>query len=63
MQMVIIKFLSTYNLTIFVELIGVVESVKGASDIYSPISGKVESINEQLKFKPSLLNKSPTSEG
>lgn len=43
--------------------IGAVESVKAASDIYAPISGVVESINETLADQPSLLNKSPEKDG
>jgi hypothetical protein len=36
-----------------------VESVKAASDVYSPVAGKVSEINAKLKDEPSLLNKSP----
>lgn len=35
---------------------GVVESVKAASDIYSPISGKVLKANQDIVDDPSLLN-------
>lgn len=35
---------------------GVVESVKAASDLYSPLSGEVIAINEQLATDPSLVN-------
>ncbi len=35
---------------------GVVESVKAASDIYMPISGKVVEINEELEDSPDLVN-------
>jgi glycine cleavage system H protein len=38
---------------------GVVESVKAASDIYSPISGEVIAINEELGASPELLNSDP----
>lgn len=38
---------------------GVVESVKAASDIYSPISGKVIAINEELADQPELVNSEP----
>ncbi|MBC3364934.1 glycine cleavage system protein GcvH [Pseudomonas sp. SWRI154] len=38
---------------------GVVESVKAASDIYSPISGEVIAINEDLGASPELLNSDP----
>ena len=40
-----------------------VESVKGASDIYAPISGKVVAVNEAVAKTPSLVNKFPMSEG
>jgi glycine cleavage system H protein len=38
---------------------GVVESVKAASDIYSPVSGEVIAINEGLGGAPELLNSDP----
>jgi len=37
----------------------VVESVKAASDIYAPISGKVVAINEALTSQPELINSNP----
>jgi len=43
--------------------IGAVESVKAASDIYAPISGTIQEINESLNDQPGLLNKSPEDEG
>ncbi|KAF8328220.1 glycine cleavage H-protein, partial [Cantharellus anzutake] len=45
------------------EQIGAVESVKAASDIYAPVSGVIEEVNEQLDSVPSLLNKSPEGDG
>lgn len=45
------------------EAIGAVESVKAASDIYAPLSGKIVAINEELGDQPSLLNKSPEKDG
>jgi glycine cleavage system H protein len=45
------------------EVIAVVESVKSASDIYSPLSGKIIKINEVLKEKPELLNEDPYNNG
>ena len=42
---------------------GVVESVKAASDLYSPVSGKVLAINEQLADQPGIINQSPYGEG
>ena len=41
------------------EIFGTIESVKAASEIYMPISGKVVEINEQLIEKPELLNEEP----
>ena len=41
----------------------VVESVKAASDIYSPISGVVTQVNEALTSNPALLNTDPFSQG
>lgn len=38
---------------------GVVESVKAASDIYSPIAGEVIAINDELSDVPELLNSNP----
>ncbi|KAJ7487677.1 glycine cleavage H-protein-domain-containing protein [Mycena galericulata] len=43
--------------------IGAVESVKAASDIYAPVSGTIEEINEALSGQPGLLNKSPEDKG
>jgi len=41
----------------------VVESVKAASDIYSPVAGEVIAINEALASNPELVNKDPYGEG
>ena len=41
----------------------VVESVKAASDIYSPISGEVVAINENLEDEPGLINTDPYGDG
>ena len=38
------------------ESIAFIESVKAASDIYSPVSGEVIQVNEKLHDKPELLN-------
>lgn len=45
------------------EEIGAVESVKAASDVYSPIGGKVKEINETLEETPELLNQDCYGEG
>ena len=41
----------------------VVESVKATSDIYSPISGIVTEVNEELSTNPALLNTDPFGQG
>lgn len=43
--------------------IGAVESVKSASDIMTPVSGKVIEANDVLQEKPGTINKGPESEG
>ncbi len=43
--------------------LGVVESVKAASDIYSPISGEVVERNVKVIEKPELVNTSPYDQG
>jgi hypothetical protein len=48
---------------LIIDAIGAVESVKAASDIYAPVSGIIEAINETLADQPSLLNKKPQSDG
>jgi len=43
--------------------IGAVESVKSASDIMTPVSGKIIEANDVLQEKPGTINKGPESEG
>lgn len=43
--------------------VAVVESVKAAADIYSPLSGKISKVNEKLRDSPELINKDPYGEG
>jgi glycine cleavage system H protein len=43
--------------------IGVVESVKAVSDIYTPIGGEVLEINAALEADPALLNREPFGAG
>jgi glycine cleavage system H protein len=45
------------------DVLAVIESVKSASDVYSPISGKVIEVNEKLKEKPEIINEDPYNEG
>ena len=43
--------------------VAVVESVKAASDIYSPIGGTVTEVNTALESNPALVNTDPYGEG
>jgi glycine cleavage system H protein len=45
------------------EVIASIESVKAASDIYSPVSGKVTKINDALDTKPEIVNESAEGAG
>lgn len=41
------------------EVFGTIESVKAASDVFSPVSGKVIEVNEELEDSPDALNENP----
>jgi glycine cleavage system H protein len=41
------------------DVIGVIESVKATSDIYSPVTGKIVAVNEELLEEPAELNGEP----
>lgn len=45
------------------EALGVVESIKAVSDVYTPISGTVTAVNESLFDQPELLNEDPFGDG
>src|SRR5687768_17766551 len=45
------------------EACAVVESVKTASDIYSPVSGEVTAVNKSVVDDPALVNKEPYDKG
>jgi glycine cleavage system H protein len=45
------------------DVLGTIESVKAASDIYAPISGTVSSINKELEEEPAIVNISPEEKG
>lgn len=42
---------------------GAVESVKAASDLFSPVTGEVVAVNETLVEQPELINDSPYDQG
>lgn len=41
----------------------VIESVKAASELFAPVSGTVEAVNDALNDEPALVNEDPTGEG
>ncbi len=43
--------------------VATVESVKAASDVYAPLSGKVLEVNEVLRESPETINSSPYGDG
>lgn len=45
------------------EVFGVVESVKAASDLYMPMSGKIVEVNELLEDEPEIVNDDPYGRG
>jgi glycine cleavage system H protein len=45
------------------EAMGVVESVKAVSDVYSPVSGTVIDINDDLPDSPDMINEDPYGDG
>lgn len=45
------------------ETVAVVESVKTASDIYSPASGEIVEVNDALSGSPELVNEGPYEQG
>lgn len=51
----------TFVRTLYKKIIdecGALESVKAASELYSPASGKVVEINSQVETRPALINQS-----
>ena len=45
------------------EVAGIVESVKAAADVYSPVGGTVTEVNEALRADPALANTDPLQAG
>ena len=45
------------------KMLTTIESVKAASDIYVPFSGKIIKVNEEIADSPQLLNESPYENG
>ena len=44
------------------ESFGSVESVKAASDVYTPVAGEITEVNEDLEDNPGVVNESPIEE-
>ncbi len=47
----------------FHQTLGVIESVKSVSDVFSPVAGEVIEVNEELNAAADLLNKEPHGKG
>ena len=45
------------------DVIATIDSIKTAADIYAPVSGSIEKINETLLEAPELINNDPYDEG
>ena len=45
------------------EEVSVIESVKAAAELKTPVSGTIAEVNEELEDQPELVNSSPTEEG
>ena len=61
-----IVFIELPKIGKFVKLgdqVGVVESVKAASDLFAPISGEIIEVNNELQNSPQLLNNDPENTG
>ena len=43
--------------------LGVIESVKAASDLYSPVGGEVSDVNQELTDHPEYVNQDPYGKG
>jgi glycine cleavage system H protein len=43
--------------------LGEIESVKAVSDLYSPVSGEVVEVNQELTDRPEVVNRAPYEEG
>jgi glycine cleavage system H protein len=45
------------------QAVGVIESVKSVSDVYSPVAGEIVAVNEELNQAADLVNKDPHGKG
>jgi glycine cleavage system H protein len=47
----------------FHQTLGVIESVKAVADVYSPVSGEIIEVNNELSNTPELINQDPHGKG
>ena len=52
-----------WSLHFHLDVFGVVESVKAAADLYSPVGGEVTEVNKDLTDSPSIINEDPYNAG
>ena len=45
------------------DVVGTIESVKAVADLYTPVSGEIVEVNENVADNPELLNSDPLDEG
>ncbi|MCQ4335639.1 MAG: glycine cleavage system protein GcvH [Sulfolobaceae archaeon] len=45
------------------ETVASIESVKAASDVYAPLSGRIVKVNDELALSPELINQDPYGKG
>lgn len=45
------------------QTIGVIESAKAASDLYTPVSGEIIDVNQELSNEPAIVNQDPHASG
>lgn len=62
-DLVYIELPSVGKVVNFHEVVGVIESVKAASDLYSPVAGEVIEVNDAVIADPTLANTDPHGEG
>ena len=62
-DIVFIELPKVERLVKFGDQVGVVESVKAASDLFSPISGEIIEVNNELQNSPHLINEDPEKSG
>jgi glycine cleavage system H protein len=63
-DMVFVEFVAAENSNIMErEAVAIVESPKAASDVFSPVKGKITAVNREVEDAPELINRSPYGEG